>query len=249
MTTQHNQLHGRKFRGTLLGKKYGSNEPFQKLGNVVEFSTKTEVEKDELISTAREDYGQAIDVETKPKPSEVTLKFNSFDKHALARAMMGESVDLTAKVVSFSDVVGTVAKNGWVKLSHDDIDVANFTVKNKEGQKIAESEYDVNVRLGMIRFKAESTVTEGDNFTYTGKTKGTAGYQIEASSLQSLALELYLDGVDIITGKDGKLHIPHVVLSSDGDINWFTDDWWENGLTGTIVKDDGKYPMLYTESV
>lgn len=90
-------------------------------------------------------------------------------------------------------------------------------------------------------------INEGDNLSYSGKTKGTAGYQVEANTLQSLPLELYLDGKDRITGKSGTLTIPHAVLASDGDINWLSDDWWENGLSGKIVKDEGKPTMLFKE--
>lgn len=244
--TQTN-LRGRKYSGDIYAREYGTDKPFVKMGNLSELSTKSEVESDELLSTGREDFGQAIESESKPKPTEITLKFNTFDKYALARALMGEAVDLSTAPTSFSDVVGKVSKSGWVKLAHRDIDPKHFAIKDKTGQKVDTAHYELNERLGMVKFSSESTLIDGDNFTYTGKTKGSAGFQIEANTLQSLPLEIYLDGKDRITGKDGILEIAHAVLSSDGDINWLSDDWWENGLSGKLVKDDGKPLMLFTE--
>lgn len=70
---------------------------------------------------------------------------------------------------------------------------------------------------------------------------------IDANTLQSLDLEIFLDGKDRISGKNGSLTIPHAKLSADGEINWFSDDWWESGLTGTVVKEEGKSAMTFKE--
>lgn len=241
------ELRGKKYSGDVYARKYNSDEPFFKMGNVSELSTKSEVETDELTSTGRDDYGQAIEVEVKPKPTEMTLKFNTFDKYALARALMGEAVDLSTSPVVIEETTVKASKMGWIKLAYKDIDPSNFELKNKTKQTIDANKYELNPRLGMVRFIDSTGITDGDNLFYTGKTKGSAGYQIEANTLQSLPLEIYLDGKDRITGKDGVLEIAHAVLSSDGDINWLSDDWWANGLGGQIVKDNGKPLMLFTE--
>lgn len=240
-------LHGKKYSGTLYGRKYGSNEPLQKLGNLSELTTKREIETNELTSTGRDDYGEAIEIESMPKPTELTLKFNTFDKLAVARALMGEAVDLSTSPTTFSDKSLKASPAGWMKLEFDDIDPVHFSMKNKSSQPIEAEKYELNPRLGMVRLLDSAGINEGDNLSYSGKTKGTAGYQVEANTLQSLPLELYLDGKDRITGKSGTLTIPHAVLASDGDINWLSDDWWENGLSGKIVKDEGKPTMLFKE--
>lgn len=240
-------LHGKKYSGDLLGRKYGSNEPFQKLGNVTELKTDTKVKEYTLNSTGRDDYGQAIETETTPEPTKITLKFNTFDKEGLARALMGEAVDLNNSPKSFDGETLT-AGLGWIKLQHDDIDPENFTLTNPEdSQPIDKSTYELNPRLGMIRFNANSELEAGASVTANGKTKGTAGFSIDANTLQSLPLELYLDGKDRITGKNGKLWIPHTKLSSSGDIDWMSEKWWEAGFEGTLVKDDGKPTMRFSE--
>ena len=42
-------LHGKKYSGDLLGRKYGSNDAFQPLGNVTELKTDAKVKEDTLL--------------------------------------------------------------------------------------------------------------------------------------------------------------------------------------------------------
>lgn len=143
-------LHGKKYSGTLYGRKYGSNEPLQKLGNLSELTTKREIETNELTSTGRDDYGEAIEIESMPKPTELTLKFNTFDKLAVARALMGEAVDLSTSPTTFSDKSLKASPTGWMKLEFDDIDPVHFSMKNKSSQPIEAEKYELNPRLGMV---------------------------------------------------------------------------------------------------
>ena len=62
-----------------------------------------------------------------------------------------------------------------------------------------------------------------------------------------LAANRYLDGKDRVTGQNGILEIPHAVMTSDGEMNWMSDDWWESGLSGKLVKDPAKPTMRFTE--
>lgn len=241
--------HGRKYSGDLYARKYGSTDGFEKMGNVIEFTTTQKVETDVLKSTGKYDYGQAIDSDIMPQPIEISLKFDSFDKSALARVLMGEAVDLPTTPETLTDVQGVVSAGGFIKLAHSDIDPETFVVKNKSSAVIKKEHYELLADIGMLRFKDGAGVKVNDTFTYSGKTKGTAGYRIDANTLQSLDLELYLDGKDRISGYNGYLEVPHVKLSTDGDINWFEDKWWESGLTGTVIKEEGKSVMKFTEFV
>lgn len=247
MTQPTQSLRGRKYSGDLYARKYGSKDGLFKLGNATEFTTKSETEKDELKSTGRDDYGQAIEVEAKGKPIEVSLKFNTFDKHALARMLMGEAVDLASSPQPISDTTVHAVK-GLIKLNHSDINPEGFTLK--VGSKVVEAtKYKLNPRLGMLEITDWAGIDVGAELKYSGNTKGSAGFSIDANTLQALELEIYLDGKDRISGNSGMLEVAHVVLSANGDINWFSDDWMESGFSGTIVKDEGKPAMRFTEFV
>ncbi len=237
--------HGKKYSGDLYGRPYGTTDGFTKMGNVSELSTKKDVEKDDLLSTGREDFGEALSTDVKTGATEVTIKFNSFDKDGMARALMGTAIDLDTVPKDITAAELTVGL-GWIKLEHKDIDPTTLVLTDASVPVEADT-YELNPRLGMIQFNEKSTLVVDKKITYTAKTLGSAGYQIAANTLASLPMEMYLDGEDRITGDDGILEIPHAVMSSDGDINWMSDDWWESGFTGKLIKDAGKPTMLFTE--
>ena len=239
---------GKKYSGDLYGRPHGSTIGFSNMGNVSELTSSKEIESDELKSTGREDYGEALSVDNTPGATEMSIKFNTFDKQGMARALMGEAVDLTATPITITNEPLTVT-TGWIKLAYKDIDPDTFVLSDTEvaPNVIPAAQYELNPRLGMIRFNETGTPVVGAELTYSGKTKGSAGYQIDANTLSSLPLEMYLDGKDRVSGKDGILEIPHAVMTADGDINWMTDDWWESGLSGKLVKDTGKPTMRFTE--
>ncbi|MGP4950704.1 hypothetical protein ACTXGO_00825 [Psychrobacter sp. T6-1] len=237
---------GKKYSGDLFARKWGSMDGFVMIGNVTELSTSKESDSDQLTSTGRGEYGEVIENESIPGPTELAIKFNTFDKHAMARVMMGEAVDLSTTPVEFTDEPLTVGMN-WLKLAHRDIDETTLVLTDDTATVIPADTYDVNPRLGMVKFNDTSTLLPGASITYAGTTKGSAGYQIDANTLTSLPLEMYLDGKDRISGQDGILDLPHADLSSDSDINWFSDDWWEGGLSGPLIKDAGKPTMRFIE--
>ncbi len=239
-------LRGKKYAGTLYARKWGSEDGFRKIGNVTELTTSKDSDSEELKSTAREDWGEAIEVESKPGATDMSIKFNSFDRYNLAKVLMGEAVDLPTTPQPFTDVEVKVGTD-WLSIGYDDIDVDNFALADDGGTEIDKTTYQLNPRLGMIRFNETSTLQVGAIVKATGSTKGRKGYQIEANTLSSLPLEMKLDGKDRITDKDGQLLIAHAVLSADGDIDWFGEDWWEAGLSGKLVKDEGKPTMLFRE--
>lgn len=237
---------GKKYSGDLYGRPYGSTMGFSNMGNVSELTSSKEIESDELTSTGREDYGEAISIDSTPGATEMSIKFNTFDKQGMARALMGEAVDLDTAAVTITDETLTVT-TGWIKLSHKDIDPETFVLSDGTPTVVAATTYELNPRLGMLRFNETSTLLADSTATYSGATRGTGGYQIDANTLSALPLEMYLDGKDRVTGQNGILEIPHAVMTSDGEMNWMSDDWWESGLSGKLVKDPAKPTMRFTE--
>lgn len=243
------QLRGRKLSGRIKVRKFGSQDGFVKIGNVTELTTTREVETEELASTDIEDWGEAIESITKPGVTELTAKWNSWDKLALARSMMGEAIDLstTPKNVSAEEV--TVPEAGEAKLANADIDPATLVVKSIGGTPatIAADKYQLSAQTGFITF-TDPSLTAGTKLSVAYKTKGSKGFSIAANSLERLDLECILEGKDRITGNACMLHIYHAVLTADGGLNWMDDAWWESGMKGKLILVEGKRSVYdYTE--
>ncbi len=238
-----NELHGKKFKGTAYARKFGTNDPFRQFSNMTELTTSSKSEKDELKSTAKENHGQAIDIDTSQSPTEISIKSNTYNKEMMARILMGEAVDLSTGVISFADKEIIVSKGGWIKLAHADLDKSTLAFTDSKSNPIEPTNYKVNENLGMVWINETSELKDGSTITYTGKTKGRKGFAIEANTIDRIDLEMYVDLQDRISGLEGILEIPHLVLSADGDFNWFDDKWLESGMKGSLVStemEDGK---------
>lgn len=248
MTQQH---QGKIFSGDLYCRKAGTADGFVLLGNVTEFKTKTEVETKELIGRGKKNYGKAISSITIPKPTKIDIKFDSFDKYALARALMGEAVDKQQTVTAINKEINA-QKGVWIELGFEGIDPTGFELKIKDGNKklTPDTDFELNTSLGMILLlesEATAELTHTSTLVVKGNTKTVNYIEIEAGTLPKLDLEFRLDGYDIVSEKEGTLHIPHAVLSSDGELNWFSDDWVQSGMTGVLVKNGKKYEFLFRE--
>lgn len=237
MSTE-NQHRGRKFAGDLFARKAGSTGGYTKIGNITSLNISREIETDELQGTGKHNFGQAIESVTKPKPSEIEIKFNTFDKQALARTLMGEAVLLNQTVETITDEALKADLNTWQKLAKNGIDVSTVTVKNASNQPVDKSHYQIEPDAGLILFS--DGVSQGEALKISYKTVALNGFTVEADTVQRLDLELMLNGIDRITGKKGILEIHHAVLKSDGSQDWLSDDWWEAGISGTLLKPENQ---------
>lgn len=238
---------GRKYSGDLYARAFGSNGAFEILGNVSGLKTSREVETDSLPSTGKYDYGEAISVEVKPGETEIEISFNTFDKNGLARALMGEAVDTQGGPASVDKAEYTVAKSGWIKLEHENIDGESLVIVDDQDSPVDKSTYLFRDTAGLLQFNSKSSFAGGEKIKISYKQKSSKGFSIDANTLQKIELELRLDGRDRISGRPGALWIPHAVLSSDGELDWFSNDWWKNGMKGTLVKEPDKPTMRFSE--
>lgn len=240
------QLRGRKFAGDLWARKYGTNDAWFRLGNVTQLEIERKVETDELQSTGKYDYGAALESVPKPSVTSIKVAFNTFDKQGLGRILMGDAVDFAGTVQNVVDKVLTVSKKGVaLSLEHRDIDPATLAVKTEAGQAVEASNYRLSPNLGRLIILPASTINDGDKIKVSFKTKGRKGYHIDAETVDAIELEIELDGKDRITGNDGILHIYHAKFQTDGSTDWYADDWWKNGVTGTLLKPSDK-PSTYS---
>ncbi len=238
------ELRGKRYSGNVFARRWGTSDGFYEIGNIDELTISQEVETKELISTGRDDYGQAKESQSIPKPPQIKIGQNTFDREAMSRVLMGEAVDLDTTVKTVTDrKVGYV--HGLIELA--DIDIDEQTVVVKKGTTVIDTKkVKVSPRLGMIEV-SDSSLNVGDELKVSYKTTGRGGYSVDANTLQSYELEVRIDGKDLVTGKDGILEIPHAVMSSDGAINFFDTDWWKAGMSGTLVKDKGKPTSRFIE--
>lgn len=239
MTTKKTtSFEGRRFSGVLLARKYGTNDPFQELGNCNSMQITSEIERDELLSTGWEDYGQVISSYITTKSVQISMTFDSFEPKSLARALMGEVVESEEAAAPFN--VSITASAGFHELGVKNIDLKSVKVNGEsEG-------FRVMPMAGLIEFDL-TKFTEGDVLAVSGTTEKADKFSIAGYTQQQIVLELKLDGRDLISQRRGLLEIPHAVLGSNANVDWFAKSWWENGLEGNLIKDKNKETFIFSE--
>lgn len=234
---------GYRFAGALYGRAFGSDDGWQRLGNVSELSTSTEVDKEELLSTAPADYGSAISVYTKKSATNITIVFNSFDRAAFARSLMGQDSDIATTAASFNKTVPAAV--GVVELGVENIDAESLTIQ-ADGAALGENDiaYTLSAASGFLEITSlNTTATELE----ISGTNLAGGWTVAANSITSFDFEFKMETENLVSGKRGVLKIPHAVIAAEGGSNWIADDWVEKSFTGSIVKVEGLPEFSYTE--
>lgn len=241
---------GLVFAGTVFARNRRiPNSTFYDIGNTTAFQLKSSSEKKERISKRKDSYGQPLDSLASKKPTEISFKLDTFDRKNLAMVLMGEASDLATEAKSVTDETITVKKGDWHKLANDNIDPKSVKVKNAANAAVKAEYIAVNETLGLFMVQAEvDNVQDDEVVKITYSTKGGGGFRIDADAVGDYDLEIMIDTVNRVTGKNGKLHVPSAVISSESDLDFFKDDFNEASFGGTAVLVEGyKTSYNFTE--
>lgn len=233
--------HGVLLSGTAYMKQAGVNAGFVEIGNVTALQLKSGADKKERISKKKESFGQALDSIVIPKPVEISIEFDTFNKQNFAMMLMGNAADLSAAAVTVADEVLTVQKGEWIQLANANIDTTQtIGLKTESGSTIKAEDYTINASLGLLKLNDSATQTTGDKLKISYKTRAGAGFKVEAGTLTGLNLEIVLDMQNRASGKTGRLEIYQAAIAADGDFDWLADDWGNAKFSGSLVTPTGK---------
>lgn len=235
------QDHGFKFAGNVqVRNRRESGSGFYDIGNTTALKTNQSSETKERVSRRKETYGQALDTLKTPKPVEISLELDTFDKDNLAAAMMGASAVIPAAVTVTDEIVVIGKRGQGYKLANGNIDPATVTVKKADGDSnVDAAQYSVTDAPGLIALAADSTLPDGTQLKVSYKTRASGGYKIDAAKVSELEWEIIVDGLNTVTGEKGILRIPCAKLATDGDFDWFKEDFNTASFKGTAVLADG----------
>ncbi|MCG7655943.1 hypothetical protein [Wielerella bovis] len=233
------QDRGLKFAGTVYARLKGSTTWFE-LGNTRSLTIKSSTEKDERISFKKESFGQALDNLPTPKPPEISWENDTFNKRNFGFMLMGKATDLDTQLKTVSGETITLVKGEWVELANANLDGnKDITLTLTAGGEVKKEDYTVNHNVGLIMLHADSESEAGEaTISYTTREGG--GFAISAATLDSLNLELKIDGKNRVTDENGLLNVWEVNVAADGDFDWLSGDWGKAKFSGTCITPSGK---------
>lgn len=233
---------------TFIRNRNIADSGFVDVGNVTSLALKSESETKTRVSKQRNSVGQALDSVVTPQPTTVTLKSDTFDRQNLALALMGQDSVFTQTAETITDHLVTIGKKGqWYSLGKTAIE--EVTVKNSSDANVDAAAYQINADLGMIMIlESSSTIMEGSEIKVSFKTQAKQGFKIDAGTVASWDLEVRVVGENRVTGKTGILHIPHMSVGADSEIDWFSDEFAESSFSGNVIKSGSNAPYSFTET-
>jgi len=213
----------------------GDFKAFQEMPiNCTKFEIKPDGEFKTRMLTQIEKYGQVGGGVGLPKPMSLSIEVDdSDDAEVLGIALMGtvytEAAATNATPVTDESFV-VKELNGYLPLNHTNI--TNLVVKTQADVVINPSNYKLYPRkTGMILFSGGVTKGETVKLSYSHQAGSNTKIKVMTNSL--IKAQVWLDGVNLETGKDFEVKFHRVGFLSKSALNFMSGDFVKTALEGT----------------
>lgn len=223
-------MHGFKGSGKLSFALYDDNgdlvPKFYPLGNATTLELTPESETTDVLSTENDDYGQAVDSMTDPKPTKGTVTINRFNRRNLALAFMGEDSQKAISESGITDEVIVCVKGGAARLANGKASVVSIWDETDTTEYTAGTDYTVETGPGFtfIQFPETTTIADGATLHADYTAGADAGYVIDGGIKSSRKIQLICDGRNRFTSEQGVLEIFEASLSPSSPFNFLAAD-------------------------
>lgn len=207
------------------------------LGNAITLELTPESETTEVLSTDNDDYGQALDSMTDPKPTKGTATINRFNRRNLALVFMGEHSQKAISESGITDEVITCVKGGAARLANGNASAVSVWDETDTTEYTAGTDYTVETGPGftLIQFPETTTITDGVTLHVDYTAGADAGYVIDGGVKSTRKILLLCDGRNRFTGENGTLEIFEASLSPSSPFNFLAADPAETSFVLTAI--------------
>jgi hypothetical protein len=223
--------------GTLTGY-------YPELINVVKFELKHGGETQERMGRRRDTFGQAVGVVAQPKPTKLSIEFDSAnDAQSMAMAMTGSVIAVDDAERDVIDVFTIALEQGkWIDLDGEKI--SDVVITSQDGLIVYEEgvHYAVNARMG---FWQPLSIARNTPLKISYTVAPKKAKRIRAGDTPIIRCALKLDGENLETGDQIICTVPEAVFVSNAVINLFDTKFVTLSLDGTIRSLSGQSPYTY----
>ena len=213
--------------------------------------TQPDPEKKERISNMKDTLGQALDVVSFPKPTEISIAIDDQPAEILAMALLGDIVDISEGAGSVTDEAVTLIPGRWVKLAKRNLDaesVSVVTAAAPETPLTETTDYEVNYAAGMIKAVAGGAISAATACLVDYDHSAVSGTRITGATNPSIKCRLLVLGKNLANGKDVRVEVDEATLAPTGAIDLLNGEFVTTELKGTMKVLEGKTdPYRYEE--
>ena len=235
-------MAGMLLKGDVQIARLSSSLAFEGYNDVVngtELTITPQSQEIERLSNMRESWGQTLDSAYKPQPTQIQLGVNDVPPYILGMTFLGDVTAINQTGDAVTDEVHTVSaatQDKWIQLDNQNIVAAGFAVTNTAGDTtyVAGTDYEVNVRLGLLKVLSTGSIAVGD--IHVDYTKAViTGTRVQGGLQPTIYARILMDGYNIYTGEHGLLTVWRASLTPTSPINFFAAEPITAVFQGKII--------------
>ena len=194
------------------------------------------IERKEMTSRGRYDYGDTLESANLIRPAEFTLELSQVDRETLLMAFMGEEVATSQAASTITDVVVDVAVGEWAEIGSKYL--SNVVVTDGAATNpvtyVAGVDYVLNTTFGWIKALAGGALAAGETVEVSATVPAASRTAIRGSRQKEIRVELFLDGANQVDGSPVEVQVWEAILAPDSAFDFLAEDFAVITLTGTL---------------
>ena len=210
------------------------------MGNATKFAITEGGEIKERKSRMRDTYGQVLDSVPVKEAAKIAVTVDDLKVENLALALLGDTSDISVSAGSVTDEAMTARHDKYVALAHRDISSVVVTDSGGSTTYVANTDYVVHQRLGMIKALSTGSITDGQSLLVDYSYGALSGTKIEGSARPIIKGALKLDGENQVTEKDCIVDVWEAVLQPAAEVDFLAEEFNSLELEGTLNTPTGR---------
>lgn len=208
-------------------------------------------DKKERISNMKDTLGQALDVVSIPKPTELSISIDEQPAEILAMALIGDIVAYSQGAGSVTDEAVTLVPGRWVKLAKRNISATGFSLATAAvpGTPLTEgTDYQVNRAAGMVKAIESGAISVSTACLVDYDHAALDGQRITGATRPTIKCRILVDGKNLANGKLCRVEIDEATLAPTGEVDLLNGEFVTTELKGTMRTLSGQtHPYRYEE--
>lgn len=212
------------------------------------FEIKPNVDKKELISKGRDDYGQVLESLSIQKPAGFTLELNEVNTESLTIALLGTAAASTQTAGSLTAVNVTVKMDRWVAVSKENLSgPATVTNAGATVTYVENTDYELNRPLGLLKAKVGGAIVDASVLKFTSAYLAVSATKISGATNTNIRAKLIFDGKNQADGLPCIVTVWEAVIAADSAFDFLGNDFNTVTLPGTMKTPTGKTEPFLVE--
>lgn len=193
----------------------------------------------DIKSKRREIYGQTIYSETEPGSTNLRMVFKEQPSEILAIAFAANPAALTVTGATVTaEAVKATKLDTWLPFVHKNV---SDVIVTKGTALVLGTDYELNTRLGMIRYLSSGSVVVDDIPTVDYSYGSMSGEKFDGETVAEGSFRIYFDGRNRVSKKDFSMEYYEVKIPAPTSIfDLLSSDLVTLELTGNAITPSGK---------